>query len=307
MVGRRNDPGRSKKIFWYLKRKTSYTAWARLSGAFDDFSAVFKEHVTEQPLAPGPVFGPFNWEWRHIEILKAQVLFELGLARLRKGDRSGWLCHDRGIPGDACWTGAFWFAELTYGGERQDHAYFGKYADQMKAMIGKVDEAQRIVGYLQPRMYGTPAPDSWGEWMECVLHDEVFPRNPDPGFPRWKPAAPLAFPDPLPAIPATARELRINTGELILSDGIYEPQVRDGCMNYLVTGAEAASLGDARGVGWPVVWKLIWEDARYIDGEIPAEESSYFPSDSANEAVPSAALRDVLYSVTGEVCSRDGV
>jgi hypothetical protein len=295
-----------KKVFWYLKRKTSFMAWSRAAAAFDDFSLVFKRQVMEQPRAPGPMFGPIEWDVKYIEILRAQVWFEQGLNTLRKGDRSVWLYNDRGVLRDALMTGSFWFTELIYGGERCDHEYFGKYLDELKTAIQKFDKAQDDVGYIQSMMSDAPAPEFWGEWLECVLNSEVYPRKPDPGFPQKKYGSPLLFPHPLPEIPATVCDVQIKTGEPVPADGIYEPQVKDGCMNYLLRDAEAPPLAEEDGASRPVVWKLIWEDVRYIDGQIPVEERMYFPPESAPQVAQSLVAPDVVAALSGEVCPVDG-
>jgi hypothetical protein len=70
--------------------------------------------------------------------------------------------------------------------------------------------------------------------------------------------------------------------------GIYEPQVKDGCMNYLLQNIPAPTLAYERGSNQSVVWRLIWEDTRYLDGTIPDEEALYFPPES--ESVKSIAI-----------------
>ncbi|MGJ2400508.1 Imm72 family immunity protein, partial [Salmonella enterica subsp. enterica serovar Paratyphi A] len=46
-----------------------------------------------------------------------------------------------------------------------------------------------------------------------------------------------------------------------------------------------------------VAWRLLWEDKRYRDGSIPAEEETYFPT-------PVAQPR--LRALPGEPCTRTG-
>ena len=295
-----------KKIFWYLKRKTSYTAWSRTAAAFDEFASVFKRQVIEEPYAPGCIFGPFGWEEYYIDILRAQVWFEQGLATLRTGDHSVWLHNDRGVLDDALMIGNHWFTELIYGGERMDHEYFGKYLDDLKTAIHVFCKTEDDVGYLQSELSDKPAPVFWGEWLQCVLNNEVFPRNPDPGYPQRKYGSTLVYPHPLPDIPVGVRDLQIKTGELVTLDGIYEPQVKDGCMNYLVKDTEAPLLAGEGGMRRAVVWKLIWEDVRYRDGQIPAEERMYFQPESAPQVTQSVVTPDVVSRLTGEVCPLDG-
>ena len=66
-----------KKLFWYLKRKTSYTAWKRQAYAFDRFAEIVEQEVKEEPRTKRVrTFGGNNWESSYPEILKAQVLYE---------------------------------------------------------------------------------------------------------------------------------------------------------------------------------------------------------------------------------------
>ena len=300
------SPDDRKKIFWYLKRKTSYTAWLRTAEAFDEFAAAFKRQVVEQPNAPGSIFGPFNWEEHYIEILRAQVWFEQGLAALRTNDHSVWLNNDRGVLDDALMIGNHWYNELIYGGERMDHEYHGKYLDELKTAIEAFNATRDDIGYLQPDMMDAPASEFWGEWLQCALNSEAFPRKPDPGFPQRKYGALLVFPNPLPDISVPARDLQLKTGELVTVDGIYEPQVKDGCMNYLIKDTEAPLLAEEGGAPRSVLWKLVWEDVRYIDGQIPVEERMYFQPESAPQVAQSIVTPDVVSKLTGELCTLDG-
>jgi hypothetical protein len=280
-------PDDRKKIFWFLKRKTSYTAWKRKADAFDAFAVIFKKQVVEQPHAKGLMDGT-HWKPFYSEILKAQVLYEKGLARLFQGDRSVWLYNDRGILGDAGIISNSWYSELVNNGARGDHTYDGKYVEEMTDAIKVFDIASRDAGYEQSMMADAPAVHWWGEGMYCILNNEMCPRHPEPGWPRLKLASLIEYPSPLPEIPVAEKEVLIKTGENTPVFGIYEPQVKDGCMNYLLQNTPAPTLAYERGSNQPVVWRLIWEDTRYLDGTIPDEEALYFPPES--EAVKSTAI-----------------
>jgi len=120
-------PDDRKKIFWYLKRKTSYTAWKREADAFDTFAVIFKKQVVEEPIAKAVMsIGNTDWERFYSQILKAQVLYEQGLARLLQGDRNVWLYNDRGILGDAGTISNSWHSELVSNGARGDHFHDGR-------------------------------------------------------------------------------------------------------------------------------------------------------------------------------------
>jgi hypothetical protein len=58
----------------------------------------------------------------------------------------------------------------------------------------------------------------------------------------------------------------------------------------------------------PAVWRLIWEDTRYLDGTIPVEEHSYFPPVAPMEVTPPAFVdHDPLVRQSSEqLASRTG-
>ena len=268
-------PDDVRKIFWYLKRKTSHTAWARAAAAFGGFCSVAQRQVMEEP-APQSLFGPYDWKAKYAEISQMQLHFQSGMERLSKGDRSAWLCDERGVMRDVLAFGSDWFSELIYGGQRGDHEYVGKYVDDMRAAIRQFDHAMMDVGYLQALRSDTPAPEYWGELMACVLNNELYPRHPEGGFPQKYYGSPLVFPHPLPRIPSATRLLEVSTGKPVAVDGIYAPQVSNGCMNYLLKDAIAPPLQEEGGTNRCVAWRLIWEDVRYRDGLIPDGERLYF-------------------------------
>jgi hypothetical protein len=286
-----------RKLFWYIKRKTSLSAWKRESDAFDAFAIIFKKQVVEQPHAPGGLFGPVTWDAYYPEILRTQAQYEQGLSRLGTGDRTVWLYSARGILRDAIVVSNIWYTELIYGGERGDHNYYGKYLDEMKIAITYFNKTQGDAGFVQSMMAETPAPIFWGEWIECALNNEIYPRNPEPGFPQGKYSSLIQYPTPLPDVPVEEEEILIKTGDNIPEYGIYEPQVKDGCMNYLLKDTPAPLLSYAGEDDRPVVWRLIWKDLRYLDGNIPAEERTYFPEEEqARVSIDS----DLISPTTGE-------
>jgi hypothetical protein len=295
-----------KRLFWYLKRKTSYTAWGRAAEEFDAFAEIFKKQVIEEPITPGGIFGGTEWEKHYIEILRAQVFFEQGLFRLRKGDRSVWLYNDRGVLRDALMIANLWYAELMFGGERYDHEYQGKYLEELKRAIKRYFDVSEDAGYVQPMMVGSRSPLFWGEFLECILNNQTFPRTLVNGVTPTSYGAPLVYPSPLPDVPESIPDQRVYTGEAVTSDGVYEPLVKDGCMNYLLKDTSAPPLAVEGGSSRPVVWKLIWQDNRYVDGQIPVEERLYFPPEVLKTTQPSFTVPDVVSALTGEIASRDG-
>ncbi|WP_244114867.1 Imm72 family immunity protein [Burkholderia cepacia] len=51
-----------------------------------------------------------------------------------------------------------------------------------------------------------------------------------------------------------------------------------GCPSYFLKGSVAHKyLMEGSNDEHAVRWRLLWEDERYRDGSIPAEEETYFP------------------------------
>ena len=122
----------------------------------------------------------------------------------------------------------------------------------------------------------------------------------------------MPIPKLLPDVPIPKTETLIRTGEEIPVFGIYEPQIKDGCMNYLPASGPAPTLPEsdgtyATGRYLPVTWKLIWEDTRYLDGVIPIEEDFYFPPEPKTEAKPQLVVKsDLISASTGQKCPKTG-
>ncbi|MEB0014424.1 Imm72 family immunity protein [Glaciimonas sp. Cout2] len=109
--------------------------------------------------------------------------------------------------------------------------------------------------------------------------------------PEWP--IPRIFPDYLPSCPSYNRnhQDQIFTGGTIPTDGIWEPwfitpifkntdpakmAAKVGCPNYFLAGAVATEYQLEGMDTWEEVWwRLLWEDKRYLDGTIPAEEADY--------------------------------
>lgn len=257
-----------RKLFWYLKRKSSYTAWEARAHAFDNFAAVFERQVKEEPVYLEAGVDPewaMNWAEFYVQVLKAQVLYEQGLARLRVGNRTVWRYNDRGVLLDALNIQSYWWTALVNHGPHGDVFFEGKYVEEMtKAIDDASFYVKATAGVVESMLAEPPAHDFWSEEVMDHLNRTV------------------PFPADLPEVPEPAKKVTVHTGQPVPCYGIFEPQVPDGCMNYLLEGTstpQAVNVDDIEGglIVRPAVWRLIWEDTRYLDGTIPAEEQCYFP------------------------------
>ena len=287
-----------RRLFWYLKRKSSYTAWKTLADAFDRFAELFERQVREQPIhVPDGLTVEWgtNWEMLYSKVLKGQVLYEQGLERLRRGDRTVWLYNDLGVLDDASNVADYWYMALVNHGPHGDVYFDGKYIDQLTASIETVGtHLATTAGVLQSIMADAPAFDAWSRERMAGLSRRV------------------PFPSTLPEVPVPESDVAVRTGESLPCFGIYEPQVVDGCLNYLLEGVpapQALLIDDVDGefAMRSVTWKLIWEDRRYLDGTIPAEERIYFPPVSAPSATPTAAGDGITSGQTNEIVSISGM
>ena len=101
----------------------------------------------------------------------------------------------------------------------------------------------------------------------------------------------------------TSTHGEVLSGEEITTDGIWEPWFmtgKVGCPNYFLKG-QVAHRYQPEGTDdrEPVRWRLLWEDIRYLDGSIPAEEADYL--DKPAEVIP---VR--LKAMPGDICPRTG-
>jgi hypothetical protein len=278
-----------RKLFWYMKRKSSYTAWRARADAFDRFAEIFERQVREEPcvVPPGAIPGwGTDWEGFYPRILKGQVLYEQGLARLLQGDRTVWLYNDQGVLGDADAIEDHWYMALVCHGPHGDIFPEGKYVDELTAAILDVSPyAWATAGVIQQVWENPVYFEFWSKEHMAYLAQKV------------------PFPPTLPDVPIPAKEVLVRTGDPAPCFGIFEAQVPDGCMSYLLEGVAvppAVTIDEKDGESYtrPATWRLIWEDNRYLDGTIPDEEKDYFPAtETAAPAAPVEVASDPVISL----------
>jgi hypothetical protein len=284
-------------MFYYLKRKTSLTAWRRKADAFDKFVTVLEKQVREEPIRKATETEVFDthWEGKYRKALKAQVHFEKALEHLARGDRTVWRWNEQGHFADACIYSHSLHSTLVNNGVHGDQFPKGKYLNEMvDALRAFALASQPLADVIQPQIQDTPAAYWWNP-----LARKKFQK--------------ISFPDPLPPVPDPPPAPLYYTGEIVPVFGIYEPQVEDGCMNYLLGDVEAPGIWHDHGklgLSGPhkVSWRLIWEDTRYQDGTVPEIEQHYFPEDPVIEHVDRKNFRSetVIHAESNTVCPRDG-
>ncbi|MBC7700398.1 Imm72 family immunity protein [Aquabacterium sp.] len=125
---------------------------------------------------------------------------------------------------------------------------------------------------------------------------------------RWPPAR--AYPPYLPPCPSKNEhaEGQILSGKEIPIDGIYEPWFLFtsvvGCPNYFLKGQIAHQYQpEGENELIDVRWRLIWQDTRYLNGTVPAEEAQYIlspPEDAAPNRYAQSAYAGDLCPQTGQ-------
>lgn len=287
-----------RKVFWLQKRKTSYTAWKARAEAFDRFAAIFEKQVIEEPLVLPPSGNPdwgTNWETSYPQILQAQVFYEQGLERLKRGDRTVWLYNELGSFHRSDSIEGYWHEALLNHGRHGDKFFEGKYVVDLMNAIKEVGKFSSVTArVVQPIWEDPMAYEFWSVHSMKVMEKGV------------------KYPSHLPNVPIPESNTIVRTGEPVPCFGIYEPLVRDGCMNYLLEGVAAPEAVHADGgdlVSRPAAWRLLWKDERYFDGTVPLEESNYFCSAEPVQTTPGVEveMEPVIERNSGEKAPRDGM
>lgn len=297
--------------FWLAQRRTSYTAWKRCRDAYAVYVDLLERQCKEEPVGRlGPkAFAAYKemverWvrdgrfppdalnnleddnttEWSsstYAHALGGLAMYDKGLALLKQGDRSVFQHNSRGFLEDAYHRADHEYQSYVLGGRNggDGMVYYGKYVAAMKAaLVWARHEAGFAAGGLQAAMANMSAAVLWEDTREVYDDREKRKKRILGCSDRWKQQT--AHVKELPRVPQPLEEVIVRTGEACPVFGIYEAQVKDGLMVYMCAGAEAYRYGEPRwypGGGQPITWRLIWEDQRYLDGNIPPEEAEYFP------------------------------
>jgi Immunity protein 72/Immunity protein 71 len=310
------------KVFWLLKKYSSYTAWKALGDAYFAFSDAY--YTAHKLRTVRDIHAPDRkemdeWMAGHLkEVLDGRIGFEQGLPRLKQGDRSVWRRTSRGalaVGGNKI----YFIGQIM--NEREFVLDWMKNKSDVQHALLVLDERNKGLGSVTERL-PERGKATWGE-------KSVF----DPFY------GPFNFPPQLPEVPHPTN-IVIATGEEVPFDGIYEPEWgplpdapnrglldkiktllgnkpslmndqggdglatvrhRDiGCMNYLLSCTQAPLYQDGElDPAIPVHWRLIWQDTRYLDGVIPDEEVEYL-------AAVSESVRQYLRCEAGQPCPAEG-
>ena len=278
-----------RKIFYCLKRASSYTAWKRAAAAYGRFA---DEVETAVRLIADENCFPASKDL--VKVLESKVKYEKGLAGLMAGDKSVLRWSSIGYLSAVNREISDYYTLLN------PREYLLDRIPNIEALTKACHEAGNArldAGFVEPGMIDLPAPWFYGDWLK-----DEFAKYP--------------IPADLPPVPPVNHAVHVKSRDVVPITGIYEPETLDGCMNYLIAGAPAPLYETATSDNSFVVsWSLVWEDTRYqedhfVFGRIPPEEASYFPAEKPTTAATAQAptvLGDMLISDTGQTCPKTGL
>ena len=254
-----------KKVFWLLKKYSSFTAWKHLGDAFERFANAYGYAMTHAD--PINVDNQ-NTGW-YKRILDTQILFEKGLHALSIGEKTPFMNNSAGYLWHA--PDNFKFFNKIMDPEEFDF-YWMKNEKEVVDAFQEIYPAYGLLGTTLEKK-ATPPVATWGQKI-IFIPLSIRVSDPPPT---------LNFPASLAEVPKPT-DITVATGQTVLKTGIWEPEwqtdngaIDKGCMNYLLGGTEAPLYRDdwPPSEPYPVTWRLIWEDTRYKDGTIPEEEAEY--------------------------------
>ncbi|HDR9137609.1 TPA: hypothetical protein QDB11_002248 [Burkholderia vietnamiensis] len=299
------------KAFHLLKKWTSFTFLDYAVGLYRDFLAAYAKQLDT------PCPNQVELEEAYIrDFLGALVQMDLGIDALRRG-------LDKRAAYDALIVGSQQGGDLLFGRSALE---IGRKYDPFFHALGLKDTnfsdpvyatgfaegvwIERLIcyalkctvgfGFTGMLAYGTRA-DGGTRVFEHWTYESMFESAPLPAWRYWPPGR--SYPADLPPCPPKNESAagEIHSGEEIPVEGIWEPWFpagKVGCPSYFLKGSIAHTyLLEGTNDEHAVAWRPLWEDKRYRDGSIPAEEATYFPT---------PVVQPRLRALPGEPCPRRG-
>ena len=319
-----------RKVFWLLKKYSSYTAWGALAQAYYGFADAYMEAIRLVDHSKADALDEESFADEAKCILDGRIGFEKGLLRLRAGDRSVWRLGTAGYGGWGQLQRASY--QLNFIRKVMNPDEYVLDWMKNKAQVVAANDALQNMRFCQESIMepseGNPAP--MAPWNALATVHPVY------GLPMNDPKH-LNFPALLPEV-SSSSGIVVDTGTEVLVDGIYEPEWGEiespagsgllgkiklalvgrpsliepaaevigprrehiGCMNYLLANTLAPTYRDGElDKPMPVTWRLVWKDERYLDGLIPREEAEYL----APVVVPAPTR---LRCEANQFCPREG-
>jgi hypothetical protein len=318
-----------RQLFYYLKRGSSYSAWAEWAKYYKEFVDVVQMAFEDTQRNPPPGKSPLIEERDMAFLLSCYSSAEGALQRLRAGDKTVFKFIGYGVKGAPYFCEAYRAIEVWNSSTNGVASFHGldfaversRFWPQIERALNRLNDVAFTGPCWEGRHTDEPAPveevelskkrsRSFRDMLDTVTEfpdvpvpeDEVLVRTGEscPCFGIWEPVK----------APLTKGYMGLFKRPEVPADKVYE---LDGCMNYLHQGSPAPTIGfaedDARGEGRSTVWRLIWIDDRYKDGTIPEEEAAYVflpPADRPSAPAPEPRS-DVEWVLSGLPASRAGV
>ncbi len=270
-----------KKIFFWLKQISSYTAWHRVLTYYQAWANA-AENCQRLASASGTEQSSGVAESDYVSILKGLAHCEEGVLRFKTGDTRVFKYDANGEFAMAARPMAYWhklLGRIEWGENQaiteQDTPGWDAFHH---ALMNLFDAWVEIGPYiLEPQYLNRPTYTYFGEALKGKLEK-------------------MTFPTPLPDVPDPKENLLVRSGKRVPFSGIWEPVDAPkvspfslfrpaapvgpfpivGTMSYLHGGSNAPNRSDTEeSDGVPATWHLLWRDTRYEDGAIPDEECGY--------------------------------
>lgn len=265
------------RVFWLLRKYTSYCYLERMYRLYAGFIQSYKEYSRGQPRALDR-FLHENME----SLARYASDFERGLARLTKGDHGGYSDIQAGL-----WCGTFldsprfefekvripylFSGQTRWAGRPPRHALVGRIGPPYPPIPSPEVVSSRDLVISTMRRVDATLRSSWT--YPWILHSYF---------------APFSFPARLQPLPAEAGVV-IQVGGAVPVSGIWLPiDIPNGCPAYLIGGHIAPNAAKPTPLApdykprtyddepspftEPTSWALLWEDPRYEDGRIRAQD-----------------------------------
>ncbi|MET3654897.1 Imm71 family immunity protein [Dyella japonica] len=336
-----------QRIFYWLKRISSYTAWNRILGYYRIWAKATERSLQKasergwlrQRAANGRIIGGVRTGQRIsdgiddyydeytgseigestlISVLKGMAHCEEGVRRLRLGDKRVFKYDVNGEFVMAYRPQFHWVRRQSLLEIREivvdaDHT---PYWDEFNYTLTQLSEAwgECSSKIIEREDLNAPSSTIYGVWLQ-----------------EWLPK--MTFPKVLPEVPDPAKHTLIATGKITPCSGIWEPvEVPKskgfhlfgnapppegplpiiGCMAYLHGGSPAPRAKqetETESLRADVIWRLLWRDDRYEDGTVPEEESAYvfLKPDPSSAAPEPEELRGGLRVWSDTPCPYPGV
>ena len=301
-----------RKLFWLLKRLSSYSLWQRKRDAWAYFTQQYEQALKTWPEDKSDGFHPKNIIWAY----DALRLYEEGLPELAMGNRQVW-SYPTGV-----------FEELVHSVDLIESFFYlpcherGGQREPYPAEVEKLNNL-KVASFFHGDYLVFPAQNG-----VCSFFDAAFLLDPSKYRYNLHKLSYPVFPKKLPPVPERS-DIIIKTDEAVPFDGIWEPVkvqynhkllvIKDGisgfknlgAYNYFIRGGNAPRqayydiliesdkemvVTDDSIRYRDVHWRLVWEDTRYRDGIIP-DESDYFLGDNKGKRITCN---------TGDYCPHSG-